>query len=515
MLYKIALFVYRSGDGNIMKKRMKRIASAALAAILIVCMTFTGVFAASYSDFNDVQGHWAESYLKRAVEDGILNGTSGTTLEPNGNLTGCQMAAMIVRSCGLQHFTKDYPGTTSAANWYYFEAAIAYSAGILPADASVAMDEKVTRGQVFESVKDTFFRDEKVSEGSETVLDKFADKDKLTDRNRDAAIVLIEKGVLLGDDLSCLNPDKNITRAEFAALLYRALDKGTKPEEPGSDRIKGLKLKLSAGNVEPGGDMIASLKASGVTEDFVCEAVWVYDRVTLSDYTNKAKTISEGTESSCSRHIEFSRNMPLDHRIGFLIIYRDPDTGQDTYVYTEKNVKVRNYPDSYYKELLYNEALATVSCKYSGKRAPDLRGEIKEAFVNGKGYSSKTGYLIWVNLATQKVNVFQGSKGSWTLIHTYNCSTGAPSTPTPVGVTYVTYKQSAWKTSSYIVRPITRFYPNTGYAFHSVLYSPSGSGKVIDGAMGYPASHGCVRTDEEGVWWIYYNIPVNTTVVIY
>ena len=99
-------------------------------------------------------------------------------------------------------------------------------------------------------------------------------------------------------------------------------------------------------------------------------------------------------------------------------------------------------------------------------------------------------------------------------MRTFRCATGAPSTPTPVGVTYVTYKQSAWVTDSYTCRPIVRFYPGTGYAFHSRLYYPN-TNRVKDASMGFPVSHGCVRMEDIGIYWLYNNIPVNTTVVIY
>lgn len=41
---------------------------------------------------------------------------------------------------------------------------------------------------------------------------------------------------------------------------------------------------------------------------------------------------------------------------------------------------------------------------------------VKEAFVNEKGYSSRTKYLIWVSQYTLSVNVFKGQQGSWKLV---------------------------------------------------------------------------------------------------
>ncbi len=50
--------------------------------------------------------------------------------------------------------------------------------------------------------------------------------------------------------------------------------------------------------------------------------------------------------------------------------------------------------------------------------------EQKEAFVNGRGYTSKTDYLIWVSQYTAEANVFKGSKGAWKLVRTMKCVVG-------------------------------------------------------------------------------------------
>ncbi len=155
---------------------------------------------------------------------------------------------------------------------------------------------------------------------------------------------------------------------------------------------------------------------------------------------------------------------------------------------------------------------------YTQKYNVDYSTKTKENYINGKGYSSSTHYLIWVSRATQKVNVFYsstGNAGTWTLYKEFTCGTGAKGSETPVGVTYITYRQKdGWTTSSYTVAPVVRFYPNSGYAFHSRLYYP-GSSKLKSPQIGYPMSHGCVRMLTPDVTWIYNEVPNKTCVVVY
>ncbi len=491
---------------RLMKKRVCRIT----ALLLTLALTTTSVFAAGLDGFTDAKTHWAASVLERAVNDGVLNG-SGDRLNPDGTLTGAEMAAILVRKTDAQRWSRAYPGT-SASDWYYMTCAVAMEKGILPEDGSISPKAAVTREQVFLSFARAFDYDTETADLS--VLENYADGGELSGEEASAAAALIQDGIVTGDDRGLLGPGKNVTRAEFVTMLYRA-------DSPVvSD---GMKIVLKADTVPAGGSLKVSASFKGVKEPVVCDMQWYLDGSPVAGYSASGKTLEAGSTSALTQSLKFSRYMALSHRAGLGVDYTDTATGEKIRLYTEKTVRVTNYSSDYYDQqenkALYAQALATVSPTYKGNYTSsyniDYSAAIKQAFVNGKGYSSKTGYLIWTNLGTQKVNIFTGSKGKWKLLKTFRCATGAKSTPTPKGVTYVTYKQTGWYTSSYICKPIVRFYPGTGYAFHSILYYPDGSGRVKDGSMGYPVSHGCVRMQDEGIRWIYNNIPLSTTVVIY
>ena len=487
----------------------KRLCGICALLLTFVLMT-TSVFAAGLDSFTDAKTHWAAGVLERAVNDGVLNG-SGSRLNPDGTLTGAEMAAILVRRTDAQRWSRAYPGTSSS-DWYYMVCAVAMEGGILPENGSISPKSPVTRAQVFLSFARAFGCDTEKADTS--VLKGFSDGSSLSGEQAAAAAALIEAGIVTGNDQGMLEPGKNVTRAEFVTMLYRAGSPG---------ETDGMKIILKAGNIAAGDSLKASASFSGIEEPVVCDMQWYLDGSAVPGYHSSGKQLNAGSASALTQPLKFSRNMALSHRIGLGVDYTDAATGEKIRIYTEKTVRVTNYSSAYYdrqeNKALYAKALAVVSPTYKGNYTSsyniDYSAAIKQAFVSGKGYSSKTGYLIWTNLGTQKVNIFTGSKGNWKLLKTFRCATGARSTPTPKGVTYVTYKQTGWYTSSYICKPVVRFYPGTGYAFHSRLYYPDGSGRVKDGAMGYPVSHGCVRMEDEGIRWIYNNIPLNTTVVIY
>ena len=142
----------------------------------------------------------------------------------------------------------------------------------------------------------------------------------------------------------------------------------------------------------------------------------------------------------------------------------------------------------------------------------DYSKAAKEYYVNKlHSFSSSTGYFIWISLYTQRVNIFQGSKGNWTLIKSGPCSTGTNSNPTPVEEAIVNAKTAKWVYEAYYCHHVTLF--DESRAFHSRPTKYEGG--VYNPAIGYPASGGCVRLLDDLCIWIYDNIPMYTPVHCY
>lgn len=132
-------------------------------------------------------------------------------------------------------------------------------------------------------------------------------------------------------------------------------------------------------------------------------------------------------------------------------------------------------------------------------------------FVNSKNLSSTTDYLIWVDTANYKTNIFQGKENNWKLIKSYLCSIGKPSTPTPKGFFKIGLTGDYFgKEHGYICKYYTQFFGN--YLFHSIVYNVDGS--IRDGRLGMAISNGCIRLATLNAKWIWYNTPKDTTVYI-
>ncbi|MCI8843570.1 MAG: L,D-transpeptidase family protein [Oscillospiraceae bacterium] len=138
----------------------------------------------------------------------------------------------------------------------------------------------------------------------------------------------------------------------------------------------------------------------------------------------------------------------------------------------------------------------------------------KERFVNQTNhYASDTELLVWLSRRTQKVNVFQGSQDNWKLLHTFDCCSGKNATPTAGGVFKYYSRTWRWDFDTYYVKKPMLF--NGGHAFHTRTYISGMPGVLLDATIGAPRSQGCVRMYDEDVDWLWDNMKMGTTVVVY
>lgn len=142
----------------------------------------------------------------------------------------------------------------------------------------------------------------------------------------------------------------------------------------------------------------------------------------------------------------------------------------------------------------------------------DYTKDQKEIYVNSNGFSSKTKYLIWVSVYTQRANFFEGSAGNWKLTRSVKCATGKISAPTPLGYNMGIHGHD--RTYEYGNKHYDYLsYYKGGNAFHTRIKYLKGG--FYDTRIGKPVSNGCIRLYDEDAIYLYKQIPLGTKVVIY
>ena len=104
------------------------------AAESLVCTT---------APFEDVAAnHWAAGYIAFCVEQGIINGMSATTFEPEGQLTGFQWAKMLLCAVGFGS-----QGEFTGNSWSLNTAKVAHNVGLFTGDLAGADHVALQRQQ--------------------------------------------------------------------------------------------------------------------------------------------------------------------------------------------------------------------------------------------------------------------------------------------------------------------------------------------------------------------------------
>jgi hypothetical protein len=202
----------------------------------------------------------------------------------------------------------------------------------------------------------------------------------------------------------------------------------------------------------------------------------------------------------------------------------DPKKTYDVIVYAKNgsrtskpSPKMTVCPEKYLKEhrdeLLAKKVrtiryLKNHKCEYVKANYSD---ETKVAYVNYKGFSSKTGYLIWANLYTQQATIFKGKKGNWKILRAFDIASGAWDNRTKRGTHKITFKEFQWLHPGSKTMYVSHFYKKS--SFH--CRPKTRSGRLYDKRIKQPVSKACIRCPDKDAIFIYKHIPKGTTVRVW
>ena len=125
-------------------------------------------------------------------------------------------------------------------------------------------------------------------------------------------------------------------------------------------------------------------------------------------------------------------------------------------------------------------------------------------YVNQAGFASPTGYLIWISIFSQRVYVFQGSAGNWTLVQNWQCGSGKAKTPTPTGINKSLHKK---------MKKYSKHKWWNCFSGNNAIHGSNGQKEIKK--LGKLISNGCVRVTNDQAIWIFNTVPKGTRVVVF
>ena len=275
----------------------KRILALFLAVVTCLSLAVSAS-AASISDFKDVDTKaWYAEAVSAAVDNGLLYGKSSTTLDPNGDMTRAEMAAIINRSFGCYKAAdiSQYKDVFKD-KWYYKDVALAVQMGTYNGRSSSTMapDAPISRQEAMTVVARALELD--YDSFSKTDLSAFSDRSEISNWALPYVRAMVGADYIHGRG-KVLAPLDNITRAEFAQIFYNIIgtyivSKGTYDKDiKGSVLIRTDDVELK--NLTVDGDLIIGCGAAD--GKIVLDNVTVKGRLLVWGGGTKAVYCNAGT----------------------------------------------------------------------------------------------------------------------------------------------------------------------------------------------------------------------------
>jgi len=219
------------------------------------------------TDFNDYDAKaWYAEAVNAAVNNGLLYGKSSTILDPNGDMSRAEMAAIINRSFGC-YVKADISKYTdvSKSKWYFDDIAMSVQMGTYNGRSSSTMapDAPITRQEAMTVVARALELD--YDAYAKTDLTAFSDRSEISNWALPYVRAMVGADYIHGRG-KVLAPLDNITRAEFAQIFHNIIgtyivSKGTYDKDiKGSVLVRTADVELKDLTVD--GDLIVGCGAA-------------------------------------------------------------------------------------------------------------------------------------------------------------------------------------------------------------------------------------------------------------
>jgi spore germination protein YaaH len=172
--------------------------------------------------FWDISGHWAQNDIINMNNQDLLSGYENYSFQPEQNITREEVASLLVRVMKLSSQQQMSFTDVAKDRWSYSSINTMAANGMMSGypDSSFKPNQPITRGELA-SVLNRCFPTLPMEQSVSPVVDINQHWAKL------AIINLQKAGIARGYDDGTFRPDRAVTRAEAAAMVWRII--GNKP----------------------------------------------------------------------------------------------------------------------------------------------------------------------------------------------------------------------------------------------------------------------------------------------
>ena len=171
--------------------------------------------------------NWAHKGLDYCIQNGILNGTSATTIAPNGTTTRAQLVTMLYRQAGSPKAAKSSPFTDVTDSWSVDAINWAFEKGVVNGTSSTTFspNDAITR-QDMATILYNYTKNVLDLDVYDTAdLTGYPDYSSISDYARTPLSWAVAQGLILGvgnsNGVDTLQPKGDAPRAQTATIIMR------------------------------------------------------------------------------------------------------------------------------------------------------------------------------------------------------------------------------------------------------------------------------------------------------
>ncbi|MBE6965017.1 MAG: S-layer homology domain-containing protein [Ruminococcaceae bacterium] len=199
---------------------MRKIIWITFAVMLSLSLALS---AAAHNDVSEV--HWAHKEIAKCCEEGLFEGYSDGNFKPNATITRAEAIKVLV-SYSDREVSKNASEKyldIATDKWYapYIEAGKDLLSPLWVSANAIKPDVAITREEaVYAIVNATGY---KTLSSDVSVLSGFSDEDSISKELAESFAIAVENELIRGYQDGCVRPKATLTRAEFAAIMCRAV----------------------------------------------------------------------------------------------------------------------------------------------------------------------------------------------------------------------------------------------------------------------------------------------------
>lgn len=172
--------------------------------------------------FSDIRGHWAESYINKAVSQGFVKGYPDGTFCPDKSVTRAEFTSMVNKALGNTGSASVSFSDVPYNEWYYTDVAKGISASFVGGydDNTFRPDNAVSREEAAAMVSRFV-----PTYGTSGSVSSFKDKGSISSWATDAVAKIYGKGYMGAYEDGKYHPQDSLTRGMTAKIICNILDK--------------------------------------------------------------------------------------------------------------------------------------------------------------------------------------------------------------------------------------------------------------------------------------------------